>query len=211
MSNRFRLPVQNVVMTERGGAARPGRTHVVTREPDMAALHQLLDGGGSLTCLVLAGEVGIGKTTLWESGLELAGEQGYLVLSARASQAEVSFSFASLADLVDDIDPDVLAGLPAPQVHALEVALRRRDPFGAVTDPFAVAAGFLSALRALAERGPVLVAVDDIQWLDRSSADALSFAARRLSGGGARFLVTRRSLTRSDLERVLQRSSVECL
>ena len=123
----------NDVVTEAAHAQRPGRPLVVTRESDLLVVHRLLDGRGPVTCLVLSGEVGIGKTTLWESGLELAAEQGYVVLSARASEAEVSLSFASLADLLDGVDPEVLAGLPAPQLHALEVALRKRDPGGAVS------------------------------------------------------------------------------
>jgi DNA-binding CsgD family transcriptional regulator len=181
----------------------------VSREPDMLVLRRFLGETSPVTCLVLTGEVGIGKTTLWEAGLELAADQGYLVLSARASEAEVSLSFACLADLVERVDPDVLARLPAPQLHALEVALRRRDPVGAPLDPFAIAAGFLSAVRALAERGPVLVAVDDIQWLDPPSSDAIQFAARRPSDGAVRFMVTRRSGRDSVLERVLPAALVE--
>jgi len=113
----------------------------------------------------------------------------------------VSLSFASLADLVDGIDADVLAGLPAPQLNALEVALRRREPDDAALDPFAILAGFLGTLRALAESGPVLVAIDDIQWLDPSSSEAILFAARRLSGERIRFMITRRTGRESELER----------
>lgn len=187
------------------------KQHVVSRESELLVLQRFFDRGGSVICFVLTGEVGIGKTTIWESGIKLAAGHRYLVLSARGSHAEVALSFASLADLVDGVDPDVLASLPAPQLHALEVALRRRDPEGAVPDPFAISAGFLTTLRALGERGRVLVAVDDIQWLDPSSAEALSFAARRLSDGRVRFLITRRSGRESDLERAIQPTSVERL
>ena len=187
------------------------KTHVVSRESDLLALTRFFETGGLVSCLVLSGEVGIGKTTVWESGLEIAAAQRYLVLSARASQAEVALSFAALADLVENVDVDVLANLPAPQLHALEVALRRRAPEGTVPDPFAISAGFLSVLRALAEHEPVLVAVDDVQWLDPSSAGALAFAARRLSGGNVRFLITRRSGRQSELERAIQPASLERL
>jgi hypothetical protein len=187
----------------------PGEQHVVSRESDLLVLGRFLGSGAPVACLVLSGDVGIGKTTLWESGIEVAAAQGYFVLSARASEAEVSLSFASLADLVDGVDADVLAGLPAPQLHALEVALRRRDPVGAALDPFAISAGFLSALRALAERGPVLVAVDDIGWLDPSSSEAIMFAGRRLSGGRIRFMITRRTGRESELERVMPPALVE--
>jgi hypothetical protein len=192
-------------------AAEPGEQHVVSRESDLLVLRRFLGNSAPATCLVLSGEVGIGKTTLWETGIKLAAAQDYVVLSARAAEAEVSLSFASLADLVEGIEPDVLARLPAPQLHALEIALRRRDPVGAPLDPFAISAGFLGALRALAERGPVLVAVDDIQWVDPSSSDAVQFAARRSSYGRIRFMVTRRTGSASVLERVMPPALIERL
>lgn len=199
-------------MSGAGQAAAAGGLHIVSRESDLLVLRRFLGGSAAATCLVLSGEVGIGKTTLWETGIELAAaEQGHLVLSARASEAEVSLSFAGLADLLEGVDPDVLSRLPAPQLHALEVALRRRDPVGAPLDPYAISAGFLSTLRALAESGPVLLAVDDIQWLDAPSSDAIQFAARRPSGGRIRFMVTRRAGRASVLERVMPPALVERL
>ncbi len=182
----------------------PAGQHVVGRDADLDVLRRFLEGGGAEASLVLCGDAGIGKTTLWEAGLETAEAQGYLVLSTRATKADVELSFAALADLVDGVAPDVLAGLPAPQLDALEVALRRKDPTGEGPDPFAISAGFLAALRALVERGRLLVAIDDVQWLDRPSAAALVFAAQRLAGGQARFLITRRSGRRSELERALK-------
>src|SRR6516165_7240033 len=98
-------------------------------------------------------------------------------------------SFAGLADLVEGAGPAVLAGLPVPQRHALEVAVRRAEPEGAPPEPLAIAAGLLGALRVAAGAGPVLVAVDDLPWLDGASAAALGFAARRpahRAGAGGR-------------------------
>jgi hypothetical protein len=66
----------------------------------------------------------------------MARGQGYLVLSARASEAEVALSFAAMGDLVEGIDPDVLIDIPGPQLRALDVALRRRDPVEGPQDPF---------------------------------------------------------------------------
>jgi DNA-binding NarL/FixJ family response regulator len=199
------------LVTEPTQGVTASEQHVISRESALLVLRQFLGSGGPGACLVLSGEVGIGKTTLWESGVDIAAAEGYVVLPARASEAEVSLSFASLADLIDSVDAEVLDSLAAPQLQALEVALRRRDPVGAPPDPFAVSAGFLSTLRALSERGPVLVAVDDIQWLDPSSSDALLFAARRLSDEPIRFLVTRRTGRESDLERAMQPGLVERL
>jgi DNA-binding CsgD family transcriptional regulator len=124
------------------------------------------------------------------------------VWSTRASQAEAQLSFAGLADLVEGAGAGVLAMLPPPQRRALEVAVRRAEPEGPPPDLFAVAAGLLGALRVAAGAGPVLVAVDDLPWLDGASAGAVVFAARRLAGEDVRFLVARRSGRDSELERV---------
>jgi DNA-binding CsgD family transcriptional regulator len=104
--------------------------------------------------------------------------------------------------------PEVLAGLPGPQQHALEVAVRRAEPTGAPPDPLAVAADLLGALRLAAGAGPVLVAVDDLPWLDQASAGVLVFAARRLAGDDVRFLVSRRDGWPAELEAVLEPAGV---
>jgi DNA-binding CsgD family transcriptional regulator len=198
-----------VSMSESAQAAAPGKRQVFSRESDLVSLRRFFENSGSVTCLVLHGEVGIGKTTLWEAGLQLAAAHQYRVLAARTSEAEVAMSFASLADFFEGVPAEVLGTLPDPQLRALGVALRRQDPAEETPDHFAIAAGFLSALRALAQQELVLVAVDDVQWLDPSSADSLSFAARRLAGERVRFLVTRRTGRESDLERAIQPDLVE--
>src|SRR6516225_9428386 len=138
--------------------------------------------------LVVCGEPGIGKSTVWDAGVGLARSRGFAVWSTRASEAEAQLSFAGLADLVEGAGAGVLAGLPVPQRRALEVAVRRAEPTGPPPEPLAVAAGLLGALRRAAGSGPVLVAVDDLPWLDQASAAALVFAARRLAGHDVRFL-----------------------
>ena len=158
--------------------------------------------------LVVCGEPGIGKSTVWETGVDRARAGGFAVWCARAGEAEAQLSFAGLADLVEGAGPAVLAGLPPPQRHALEVAVRRAEPAGAPPDSLAIAAGLLGALRVAAGAGPVLVAVDDLPWLDGASAGALVFAARRVAGDDVRFLVSRRDGGRSELERVLEPAGV---
>ena len=86
----------------------------------------------------------------------------------------------------------MLAGLPAPQRHALEVALLRTLPTGSPPEPRAIAMGLLALLRSLAADGPLLVAMDDLQWLDAASAEALVFAARRLEDEVISFLLAKR-------------------
>ncbi|HYS31818.1 MAG TPA: AAA family ATPase [Streptosporangiaceae bacterium] len=130
--------------------------------------------------LVFAGEPGIGKTTLWLEVCERARERSMMVFAARPVAAEARLAFAALADLLEPVADDVLRGLPEPQRRALAVALLREDPGGARLDQRAVGAATISVLAALARTAPVLVAIDDLHWLDRSSARVLAFAARRL-------------------------------
>lgn len=134
------------------------------------------------TALVIEGDAGIGKTTLWLRQLELAGERGFRVLTARVGQAESVMAFAALADLLGDVEDDCFASLPALQKLALDRVLLRAGNDGPPTDQRTVAAGFVSVLHTLAERSPVLIAIDDAQWLDRSSRAAVEFAVRRLRG-----------------------------
>lgn len=152
---------------------------------------------------MLKGGPGVGKTTLWQAGREAALARGMRVLSARPASAETSLSFAGLADLLDGVEPGRLGNLPAPQCRALEVALLRADPGGDPAMPRAIALGLLGLLRQLAAVRPLLVAVDDLQWLDRPTADALAFAVRRLQGPGARILLAARPGSDSVVERAL--------
>ena len=130
--------------------------------------------------LVFAGDPGIGKTTLWMEVLERARERSLLVLSARPVAAEARLAFAALADLLDPVADDAAARLPEPQRRALAVALLREDPGEPRLDQRAVGAATITVLAALARTAPVLVAIDDLHWLDHSSARVLAFAARRL-------------------------------
>ena len=133
------------------------------------------------SALLIEGEPGIGKTTLWLAALERARDRGFQVLFSRAAAAESVLAYTALADLLDDVDPRVWADLPEPQLAAVDRVLLRADN-DAPTDQRAVAAAFLSVIDKLAERTPVLLAVDDLQWLDPSSSHVLAFAARRLTG-----------------------------
>jgi hypothetical protein len=137
--------------------------------------------------------------------------RGLRVLSARGSGAETRLSSAALIDLLDGVGREELAAVPLPQLHALEVALFRAEPTGTPPEAHAIAVGLLNALRSLAAREPLLVAVDDIQWLDRASGDALAFAARRLAGEAVAFLLSRRPGSSSALERALEGRPLERL
>lgn len=142
--------------------------------------------------LLLEGEAGIGKTTLWQAGIDLASQRGSRVLAARAAESEAQLSFTSLGDLLEDAVGEVVGELPRPRSRALEAALLLAEVEHEPPDPRAVGVAVLDVLRALARRGPLLVAVDDVQWLDPPSSRALGFALRRLREERVGFLVTRR-------------------
>jgi DNA-binding CsgD family transcriptional regulator len=130
---------------------------------------------GVSATLALVGEPGIGKTALLEYAAEAAGDMQ--LLRARGIQSEAQIPFASLLELIRPA-LSLIEGIPGPQAAALEAALALRP--AAAGERFAVGAATLSLLAAYAEQGPVVVLIDDAQWLDASSAQALLFAFRRL-------------------------------
>jgi DNA-binding CsgD family transcriptional regulator len=175
----------------------------VGRAPELAAVDEFLGGRIGSRALVLTGEPGIGKSTLWEAAIRAARDRGVRVVATRASGAEAKLSFAALIDLLDGVDLRGLDGLPAPQLDALEVALLRAEPNDAPPDRGAISFGFRNALRALAADAPLVVAVDDLQWLDAPSGDALAFAARRLDDSDVSFVLARRPGRTAPVERAL--------
>jgi predicted ATPase len=155
---------------------------VFGRSAELADIAQFLDElPRRPSALVLVGEAGIGKTTLWEAGVGRASDRGWRVLEARTSAAETTMTFAALGDLLDPVIDDVLDEIPPMQRSALRMALLRADPGDdPISDHRAVASGTLGCLRVFARSSPVLLAIDDVQWLDPSSATVLRFVVRRL-------------------------------
>ncbi len=168
------------------------RQTTVGRGPELARIDAFLarvpDGA---RVLVIEGAPGMGKTTLWLAGLDAAADRAGRVLSARPSEAEATFAYAGIGDLLEGVD-DAVALLAAPQRRALGVALLREEAEGPPPDRGAVAVAFLNTLRNLAREAPVVVAVDDVQWLDSASALALGFAIRRLRDEPVGILLARR-------------------
>src|SRR6266446_5862550 len=102
---------------------KAGEIEVVGRDEELAAVREFLDAVERLpAALVVEGEAGIGKTTLWRAGIASAEERGYRVLSTRPAQAESQVSYAGLADLLEPVLEEALAELPPPQRRALEAA-----------------------------------------------------------------------------------------
>jgi DNA-binding CsgD family transcriptional regulator len=196
-----------VVSTALGGtlaAVRAVRAELVGREPERSVLREFVERGGHGDALILVGEAGFGKTALWESAIDAARARGIRVLSTRANEAEAQLGFAGLIDLFGDVDGEALARLPTPQRDALEVALLRAAPTEKPPGPGAIALGTLNVVRALAADGPVVLAIDDLPWLDPPSADAIAFASRRLDREPVAFLLAKRPTHPSALERALE-------
>ena len=169
----------------------PGHTPPCGREHELATVNAFLQSLGSgPALLILEGAPGIGKTVLWQAATAIAGARGQTVLTARPAEPEADLAYAALGDLVGGISDAVLASLPGLQRQALDVALLRANPQGQPVDPRAVSMAVLLVLRFLASRAPVLVAVDDWQWVDAPSRRLLAFAIRRLINESVGVLLT---------------------
>ena len=114
------------------------------------------------------------------------------MLETRPAEADGALPWSGLGDLLADVPDDALADLPEPQYDALEVALLRRAVGVRPPDPRAVFTAFLNVVTSLARERPIVVAVDDLQWLDLPSARALEFFGRRATRPGIAVLATTR-------------------
>src|ERR1700719_4432048 len=150
---------------------------LLDRLSERAALSQLLEAAraGRSGVLVVRGEPGVGKTALLEWAVGSAA--GLRVARVAGVESEMELAFAALQQLCAPM-LDKLAGLPDPQRAALGVAFGLNT--GAAPDRFLVGLAVLTLLSEAAEERPLLCVVDDAQWLDRASAQALAFVARRL-------------------------------
>jgi hypothetical protein len=184
--------------------ALPGA--IVGRDEELSLVAAFLGAPDERSAaLVLEGEAGIGKSTVWRHGVDVARGNGFHVLEARPSESETALSFAGLGDLLGEAADDVLLQLPPPQARALEVALLLRDPGVAPADQRRISTAVLGALRALARRRRVLVAIDDLQWLDAPTLAVIEYSARRLRDEAVALLLTRR-LVGNDLPLGLERA-----
>jgi DNA-binding CsgD family transcriptional regulator len=164
---------------------------LVGREDEISRLQAFVAGlADGPSALVVEGEPGIGKTALLEAALSQA--VGLRVLGARCAQAESGLAYTGLADLLGRVTDTALTTLPVPQRRAVEVVLGRAEVGQDAVEPQAVGRATLAVLESLAGKTPLLVAIDDVQWLDPASARTLTFALRRLEAVPVGVLVTRR-------------------
>jgi DNA-binding CsgD family transcriptional regulator len=166
---------------------------IVGRRGELEAIGAFVAGVSSGACgLLLQGEPGIGKTRLWVEGIEHARERDWVVLSSRPGEAEARLAFAGLTDLLEPRFRIVAPDLPSLQRRALETAFLLADAEERPVEGRMVSAAFLGALRLLAARQVVVLAVDDVQWLDVESVRVLEFALRRLDAEPVGLLATLR-------------------
>src|SRR5918994_3298204 len=158
-------------------ATRDRALGLLGRRSERDTLDGLLRGvrSGQSRVLVLRGEAGIGKTALLEYIAERA--SGCRIARGAGVESEMELPFAGLHQLCAPM-LDGLDRMPGPQQDALRVAFGLQS--GATPDHFFVALAVLSLLAEAAEDRPLVCLVDDAQWLDRASAQALAFVARRL-------------------------------
>jgi DNA-binding CsgD family transcriptional regulator len=188
---------------------------IVGRDQELASVRAFVDGAGvGPAALVLEGEPGIGKSTLWLAGVERARESGSRILFSRPAEAERGLAHAGLGDLFEGVLDDVLPRLSAPRRRGLEAALLLEDATTEAVDPRALGLAVRDALQVLAEQGPLVVAIDDLQWLDAASTDALAFALRRLDESRVLLLLARRcadGAQPSEIEQALAEENVRRL
>jgi DNA-binding CsgD family transcriptional regulator len=151
------------------------------RDQEMARLRDMIDRvpdrGGAL---VLRGEAGIGKSALISQAAAWARESGLSVLTATGVQSEARFAFAGLHQLLRPF-LDALKNLPGPQRQALEMAFGMADVLeDKAADVFLIALGALGVISDAAGKAPLLLVVEDAQWLDGPSCEVLGFVGRRL-------------------------------
>lgn len=163
---------------------------LVGRDAEQRAVAQLFAGArvGHGGVLAVTGEPGIGKTALLDE--IAAGAEGVRILRAVGTEAEQDVAFAALHLLLRPA-LHLIDAIPEPQAIALGAALALRE--GTAGDRFAIGAATLSLLCRYAEEAPVAVIADDLQWMDRPSAEALTFAARRIDADPVAVLLAGRS------------------
>jgi DNA-binding NarL/FixJ family response regulator len=172
---------------------------LVGRDNELERLSRIVDGladhGGAL---IVRGEAGIGKTAMLAAAAGRAHEHGVTVLTANGVESETQLPFAGLHQLLLP-SLGLLTQLPETQRRALEAAFGLGSHRGA-SDVFLVGLATLGLISEMATETPVLLAVDDAHWLDRSSANVLAFVARRLEMEPAILLLAVRDGVPNDID-----------
>jgi DNA-binding CsgD family transcriptional regulator len=186
-------------------AERTGRSqHLLGREREWARIERslaALPGGGVV--IALEGSPGVGKTTLWQQAIGQARRLRFGVRATSPGEPDAGLAFAGLGDLLDCLPEQILEGLPEPQRRAVSLALVVDGDTGVAPDQRALLRGALGTLRSVAATTPLLIAIDDEQWLDSPTARVLGFALPRLRDAPIGVVMTRRPATDGALWAVL--------
>lgn len=154
---------------------------LVGRSEELRVVHTLIQQAQSVpAALLIGGEAGIGKTTLWRAAVAAARHVGFTVLETVGAATEVSLAFAGLADLVAGMGEAGLAGLSPLHRSALGAVITGESGPGG--DERLVATAFRAALDQMSRQSPVLLAIDDAHWSDHATRLVLGFALRRVTG-----------------------------
>jgi DNA-binding CsgD family transcriptional regulator len=183
---------RRILLPREGPGAPPAMVRLVGRAAERGVLDRLPAAlrGGESQALVLLGDPGIGKTALLEDLAERA--SGCRVVSVSGVQSEMELAFAALHQLCAPL-LDRLDAIPAPQALALRTTFGMSP--GPVPDRFLVGLAVLSLLAEAAADRPLLCVVDDEQWLDRASAQVMTFVARRLGAESVGLVFGTRTLS----------------
>ena len=174
------------------GGGSPASNTMIGREAEVATIDAWLrEPSDTVPVMLIEGDAGIGKSVLWTCSIGRARDHGYRVLAASPSEVESGLSFSSLGDLIAEVEERTTDALPPPQRRAIMAALLQADAGGDI-ELRGVGQGLLSMLRTMSRMEPVLLAVDGGQWMDEASAQALTFAVRRLDREPALLLATLR-------------------
>ncbi|MEU1564110.1 AAA family ATPase [Streptomyces mirabilis] len=190
-----------------------GDEWIVGRDHELALLSRLVDAltTGRSGALLMTGGPGAGKSALLEAAARMARRSGVRVLRCRGSEGESGLPFAGLHQLLRPF-LDLAEGLPARQRAALLGVFGLDDGTPTVSDPLLTSLGALTLLSDVAERGPLLLVIDDTHWLDLGTLDVLAFMARRLEGEPvALLLAARDTAVPAQLDRQVDRLTIEPL
>ena len=154
---------------------------LIGRAREVEAIDRFLElARTALASLLAFGDAGIGKTVIWRAAIERAEGRGARVLRAAPAESERTLTLGGLTDLLSTVTDAELGFLPAVQRHALEIATLRTEPSGQLPDQRTLSVATATLLCELAIDRPLVLAIDDAQWLDDASAAVLAYAIRRL-------------------------------
>jgi DNA-binding CsgD family transcriptional regulator len=169
------------------GAMATPSFEIIGRDLEREVIETLLERPRP-SVLVLEGEAGIGKTTLWSYAQDTAAARGDRAFGWRASEAEKELAFGALVGLLEADLESLRDLMPAARGRALGRALGRSAGGDRAAEPGLVGLAVLDVLRVLSADTPLVLALDDAQWCDQASAAAIAFAARRLHAEPVAFL-----------------------